>query len=36
MCNKQDLIEKLYQTVNIMTCESKIAKNYGEGGTQNV
>ncbi len=25
----QSLIEKFYQAVNIITCESKIAKNYG-------
>jgi len=29
MHQEQSLIKKLYQAINIITCESKIAKNYG-------
>ncbi|MBP1736921.1 MAG: MarR family transcriptional regulator [Oscillospiraceae bacterium] len=29
MSKQSDLIKKLYQTLNLMVCESKIPKNYG-------
>ena len=29
MEQRQSVIEKLYQTINVINCESKIAKNYG-------
>ncbi len=29
MCRKEELIKKLYQALNIMICESKIARSYG-------
>ncbi|KPU43171.1 phenylalanine--tRNA ligase alpha subunit [Oxobacter pfennigii] len=29
MYKKEKLIKKLYQTLNIMSCEAKIARNYG-------
>lgn len=31
MYKKEELIKKLYQTMNIMICESKIARCYGTG-----
>ncbi len=31
MCIKEDLIKKLYQALNIMICESKMARSYGTG-----
>ncbi len=31
MCKKEELIKKLYQSLNIMICESKIARSYGTG-----
>ncbi len=31
MCKKESLVKKLYQALNIMICESKIARNYGTG-----
>lgn len=31
MCKKESLIKKLYQALNIMICESKIARSYGTG-----
>lgn len=31
MREKEDLINKLYRALNIMICESKIARNYGTG-----
>jgi len=29
MCKKESLVKKLYQALNIMICESKIARSYG-------
>jgi DNA-binding MarR family transcriptional regulator len=31
MSKKESLVKKLYQALNIMICESKIARNYGTG-----
>ncbi len=31
MCKKESLVKKLYQALNIMICESKIARSYGTG-----
>lgn len=31
MCKNENLVRKMYQALNIMICESKIARSYGTG-----